>query len=719
MTSTKRARWIGAAIFAAVLATGTGTAQKSPPSDVLYQRAVQKEKIDGDTKAAIDLYKQVVAAPGVSQQLRIKALDRLAALVGQSAGTLTDRLICSGECPGPRALVSITAEGRYLAFTNNDALEIWDTVTGKVIRPAGAKNLTYAPWPLLSPDGQQVVYASTERDANGGVIKQSLQTIRTEDNGTPRTLVDNPEYHDFIPGAWAQSGKKLLVAVSKPDRTWFLAWVSIEDRKVQPIKSLGWRYTPIMGRPTLSPDGRYIAYSALAVAPASPDRGNSPNQRDTHVYALPIDEASPEIELVTGASINEAPVWMPDNRTILFVTDRSGPFGLWSAALNGIKPVPVKAGTGRINSAGMTTSGSYYYVSQQAQVAQFWIANLNGNKPQDVNRSTPDSIIGVSPVWSPNGKQIAFKRQTLRGSSELVDTLFVRSIDSPDERRYNASNSTLSPVDKPLWLHNGKALLQLMRNAGGDRSLFRVDLSTVDVKGAEFKELTTTVDSAPLAISSDDKTVYFLIRGTNPSTGGSRMDRIVAIDIDSREQRNVSTVSEPDMMILSRDDKTLYLTSCANRKCDRIVAVDTATGQQRQILKLQDPEVLYGPRLALSPDGQRLVAVSGIAEKSQTLPLSLQLFEIGVDGKGYRKLAGTNSQPGMLVWSTDGTIIAPSNSGLIRISANGNTEILKSLMSSDVTVSPDGLQMAVATRTDPVNVLHALDNVATYLRTAK
>jgi hypothetical protein len=64
MSTIKRTPWIAAAILAATLTATVVAAQKSPSPDVLYQRAVQKEMVDGDTKAAIDLYKQVLAAPG-------------------------------------------------------------------------------------------------------------------------------------------------------------------------------------------------------------------------------------------------------------------------------------------------------------------------------------------------------------------------------------------------------------------------------------------------------------------------------------------------------------------------------------------------------------------------------------------------------------------------------------------------------------------------------
>jgi len=60
-----------ATILAAALTFGsTAATQKPEQAEALLQKAAQRETVDGDLKAAIDLYKQAVAAPAAIARLR-------------------------------------------------------------------------------------------------------------------------------------------------------------------------------------------------------------------------------------------------------------------------------------------------------------------------------------------------------------------------------------------------------------------------------------------------------------------------------------------------------------------------------------------------------------------------------------------------------------------------------------------------------------------------
>src|SRR5262249_22802403 len=108
-------------ILTGALSAALGAAQKGEWPEVLYQRAVQKDQVDGDQKAAVDLYKQVVAAPGVTSATKAKAQARLSSLT--ASAEITDRIICS-DCGGNSDPASVSADGRFLVFNGPGGLSI-------------------------------------------------------------------------------------------------------------------------------------------------------------------------------------------------------------------------------------------------------------------------------------------------------------------------------------------------------------------------------------------------------------------------------------------------------------------------------------------------------------------------------------------------------------------------------------------------------------------
>src|SRR6185295_14825412 len=177
---------------------------------------------------------------------------------------------------------------------------------------------------------------------------------------------------------------------------------------------------------------------------------------------------------------------------------------------------------------------------------KIFITDLDGNNVQKTGIHTPEAIIGNSPEWSPDGKSIAFLRPAKpndQGRTNAVDTLFIYSTETGEERRYTPANTGLEAVRSSLWFHDGKSVLQTMQDSKGDKALYRVDL-----RSGEFK-LTSLLSSKLSYISSDDKTYLAA------PVGG----RIVATNLNTGQERDVAAVPGHDFMILSPDDKTIYV----------------------------------------------------------------------------------------------------------------------------------------------------------------
>jgi Tol biopolymer transport system component len=726
MNTRKSNHWIPAAVLAGLLATATLTAlaQKKDAPDVLLQRAIQKEMVDGNLKAAIDLYKRVIETPGVSARVAADALmhmgasyekmgdaearkayervvrdyssqpefvaeaQRRLAAFGQpppSAG-LTARLICT-DCGDSEA--SITADGRLMAFTDWETgdIAIRDLTTGRIthlmLKTSYKDSDVFGENPLLSPDLRNVAYAWFP-----GSGRYQLRVAPREAGAQSTILVDNPEFTFFEPAAWSGDGKSVLVTLMKPDKTAQLAWVSVADRSIRILKSLEWRSRgPVQAHPSLSPDGRYIAYAALAKNPSKPYPA-APDSTDAHIYVLPANGSGPETELVKGAGQNVSPTWTPDGRHILFLSDRYGSAGVWSVAVQDGRaagaPELVRADTVKAYTIGITKTGTLYYAQRHDGFDEVFISEIpqSGN-PRPSNPGGNESTLGgQQPAWSPDGNLVAFNRR--RGGPSTYD-IVVRRIETGEEKLY--FHEGYAWAGGVIWFHDSRAFLAWGNEQPGVASNNNRVLYRVDLESKEWKPL-LTVDVSAMApgwgISPDAQTLY----------KGAR---------DPRNAQGPAQVS--------------------NRPFDRILALDLKTGTQKQVLPL--PETAYAFRL--SPDGRTFMLLS----QPDTQKKNFHLSRMSVDGSGYRRLIEPGSGIGEPPpfggqWTKDSRAFffavtntaAPGDtarSRIMRIPAEGGKPEYTGMTVAGlggIDPSPDGSRIAYsATTTRSRSELWALDNI--------
>ena len=567
--------------------------------------------------------------------------------------------VCSA-CQNINLPATVTPDGQWLTTSVDDGtLLIRNLMTG-----AGRSLSTqeeageHAEWAMLSPDLSRAVYLWW--DTNGETDHHQLRLVGTAPGSIPRVIADSPEFPYFETIGWAPDSASVYLLGFKPDDTWQLVRVAVPSGSVQVLKSLGWRMREIRGGGmSLSPDGRYLAYSALAV---NPDGPKAPVvAKDQHVYVLATDGSS-ETELVKSAGINEQPSWTPDGAHLLFVSDRSGKFDLWSQSMQGAAgvgtPVPVMADIGRHWAMGVSRSGSYYYQQNFSDVEYVTVADLR----EGATARVVENFVGIRPVWSPDGKAIAFKRH--RPGTTNYD-LLVRSVDTGDERRYPTTLGTLG-AGVPNWFRDGKALMVGVGTPGGSGAWFRVDVNSGDYTRQNAGLLGPTI-----ALSSDDRTMYVLSRdspeGTAPSPG-------------------------------------------------RILALDLASGASRPVLTI--PEMGAAQRLVLSPDGRTLAFSS--AQQLRRYGFAT----VGVDGGQFREIYAAAGSSGNLAWTADGRgLLFDQRDGrkvrIMRIAADGGTPEPTGLDSEgpiqNITVDPAGRRIAFGSVRSGSQIL-VLDNVLSALK---
>jgi len=589
----------------------------------------------------------------------------------RGSGTLAKRLLCA-ECVF-NSEADFSSDGRLMVFTDWDSgdLATRDMSTGQVKRlmaKAGTfkDSGAFGEGPRLSPDLRQVVYfwevGNKEDD-------EQLRVMQNEPGGKSRVLISRPGGDpSYEPAAWFPDGKSVLVVQAPKDRTRQIARVSVSDGTVKVLKSLEWRYDFASGRMRISPDGRYIVYSARAVNPSKfPPAATDPT--DQHIYVLAADGSS-ETEIVKTAGINQDPIWAPDGKHILFISDRSGKFDLWAVAVQNGKPSGaaslVASEIGNVYAMGVHGS-SYYYTSRRAGTEYVNIAEFSpsGDGQSRIVHPT-ESFVGIRPAWSPDGKSISFKRHHPAGGANDYD-LVVHSLETGDERTYLTNLGTSGNGGGGLWAHDGKTIITGIGPSDTSRSPYAIDLKT-----GTFKALPTL--NAPCALSPDDKTHYCV-----------------------------------------RNDEKDWAKLPAH-----IQAVDLSSGQQKEIFTMPEPGYAW---FLLTPDGRTLVV-----NREDLKTRTVHFYRLNVDGTGYREIysiARKDFQFNFALTNDSRWILLAKrhddNWQLIRVPIDGGVpestgvELDSTLYPRSLDLSPDGSRIAFTT-SKRVEELWTLDNVLSAIK---
>ena len=80
--------------------------------------------------------------------------------------------------------------------------------------------------------------------------------------------------------------------------------------------------------PQISPDGRWVAFSAVTVDAAA-------NKKKSHIYVVPLEGGAPK-ELADPADNNDRPRWFPDSKQIAYTSDRGGASQIWMIGIDGM-----------------------------------------------------------------------------------------------------------------------------------------------------------------------------------------------------------------------------------------------------------------------------------------------------------------------------------------------------------------------------------------------
>jgi Tol biopolymer transport system component len=288
------------------------------------------------------------------------------------------------------------------------------------------------------------------------------------------------------------------------DRTTQIAVVSVADGRFTPLRSEGRGNPPWLG--DFSPDGRWLVYSH------APEGGAS-NDDDRDVFALAVDGKERHV-LARGPTADKNPMWTPDGRHVVFVSDRSGADGIWAVRVEAGRPagdpIELRQNIGSVDGLGFSADGTFFYGLYTSERDVFTVA-VDPATSQVVG--SPTRVSGqhageaASPHWSPDGRSIAF----LAGRALRDQSLVVRNVETGVERvlpvHHGSGNFTTAYGFS--WFPDSRAVL--LRDAAPGRE-GRVVFRRVDVETGQSTELFEAGDWdawPPVKLSPDGTTVFY------------------------------------------------------------------------------------------------------------------------------------------------------------------------------------------------------------------
>ncbi len=262
--------------------------------------------------------------------------------------------------------------------------------------------------PALSPDGKQIVFLSSRdlfsidmylADAGTGEIKEKLVETAVDPHFESLKFIKSS-------GSWDSEGQRFVFGAVSGGQP-VLTILAVQE--VEKIKEVRFPQLGEILNPTWSPDGRYIAFSAL--------EGGL-----TDLYMYDLDEDSLE-KLTDDPYADLHPTWSPDGNSIAFVTDRFSAdltlldlgyyeLALLDPAARDIERVKSFSGYKNINPEWAPDSRSLFFISDQDGISNIYQMELTtGDIKQITNNFTGVSgITGISPALSISRKsgQLAF-----------------------------------------------------------------------------------------------------------------------------------------------------------------------------------------------------------------------------------------------------------------------------------------------------------------------
>ncbi|UCE40409.1 MAG: PD40 domain-containing protein, partial [Candidatus Aminicenantes bacterium] len=499
-------------ILGAILSLSGSLHQADDPG-VLLRAAIEKEEVDGDLQAAIDLYKDIITKYGDHRSVAAKAqlhiglcyeklglkeaqkafqnvidnypeqsdfvemareklllLLKAKDVVEKKSEEFQARQVWAGREVDIEGKIS--PDGFYLSFVDwqSGNLAMREMFSGEktlITKNASWKDgaIEFAMDSVWSRDGKQLAYLWE----NAGKGRAELRIIGMNDRDS-RILYQVDFKHNWVqPLDWSPDGKDVLAFITE-GRLGKLGLVSVADAFIRIIKTFP-SLNPYPMVAQFSADGRYIVYD-FPQEEFSPERNISIISTDGKKETPLIDH--PANDQLLGLS--------PDGGWVLFKSDRTGAWDAWIVQIAEGEPKNspqlLKRGIGPVSSLGFSQDGSFYY-GVAGGMFDVFTAKIDPETGIVVEspKKMPLPYEGhnIYPEWSPDGKDLLYMSR--RGPRNYQSVLCIYSEESGKVKEFPFKDEFASYA-YPRWCPDGCHILLPAEHFHSGHGLYKVDTQT-------------------------------------------------------------------------------------------------------------------------------------------------------------------------------------------------------------------------------------------------
>ena len=300
-------------------------------------------------------------------------------------------------------------------------------------------NVAFPPIWDWSPNGKFIAYSYQEKDKPFEIFLLSIDTLARHALTSPpgENLAELNRPGDSFP-VFSPDGQSIAFIRRS---SWLSSDIYVVSVAGGEPKRLTFNKTPIAGL-DWSADGREIIFSENplilegngslwripvsggtaerltvggfnAIYPKVSRHGNRlayvQASGDMNIYRIELFNKvskNPPVKLISSTRDDTSPQFSPDGKRIVFQSNRSGQFSIWTSDSSGADPrllttLDKFAGTPRWSPDGKQIVFNYF----EERRGQIYVASADGGKPHPITTGDYDNIV---PSWSADGKRIYF-----------------------------------------------------------------------------------------------------------------------------------------------------------------------------------------------------------------------------------------------------------------------------------------------------------------------